>query len=133
MSALAPADTVRLVKLLGLLGSDHAGERAAAGLKANNLVKDRNTTWADVIVPKLAPPRADPRPQPRAAPGRVHQSRALVLLECGFVWNDWERQFLLSIIRWTGDLTVKQGARLRDLGIAADAWASKQGGGDVDF
>lgn len=133
MSALAPADTVRLVKLLGLLGSDHAGERAAAGLKAHNLVKDRNATWADVIVPKLVPPRADPNPQPRAAPGRLHQSRALFLLQCGFGWNDWERQFLLSIARWAGDLSLKQGARLRDLGAAADLWAGKQGVGDVDF
>ena len=46
MSALAPADQQKLEKFLGLLGSDHAGERAAAGLKA--------VVNGDAPAPKLA-------------------------------------------------------------------------------
>jgi len=49
MSALAPADRDRLSKLLGLLGSDFAGERDAAGLAAARLLRDRGITWAEAI------------------------------------------------------------------------------------
>ena len=128
MSALVPADTARLIKLLGMLGSIHAGERAAAGLKAHNLVAERRLTWADVIAPaRLAAPR------PSSVGTREHQGRALRLLDCGFGWSDWERDFLTSIARWRGDLTAKQTARLRDLGAAAEAWLKTQESGDVEF
>jgi hypothetical protein len=51
MNAL-PVDTrTRLAKLLGLLGSDHAGERDAAGLAAHKLVKQAGVTWHDVVTP----------------------------------------------------------------------------------
>ncbi len=46
----------RLVKILGLLGSDHAGERAAAAHKAHALVRGAGLTWHDVIMP--SPPTA---------------------------------------------------------------------------
>jgi hypothetical protein len=129
MSALAPADALRLVKLLGMLGSTYAGERAAAGLKAHNLVTERRLAWSDVIAPvRLAPPSSS-----SMAGAREHQGRAMRLLNCGFGWNDWERKFLLSIARWHGDLTAKQTARLRDLGAAAEAWLKTQEGGDVEF
>ena len=128
MSALLPPETSRLVKLLGMLGSDHAGERAAAGLKAHNLLADRRLTWADVIAPARLWLRVVV-----ARRRRDHQGRALRLLDCGFAWNDWERKFLLSIARWHGDLTAKQLARLRDLGAAAAAWRKTQEGGDVEF
>ena len=36
MDRLAPDTLERLVKLLGMLGSAHDGERAAAGLKAQS-------------------------------------------------------------------------------------------------
>ncbi len=43
----------RLVKLLGLLSSVHDGERAAAGLAADKLVRALGITWEDAIVGKL--------------------------------------------------------------------------------
>jgi hypothetical protein len=39
----------RLAKLCGMLGSNHDGERAAAGLKADQLVRNLGLTWADII------------------------------------------------------------------------------------
>ena len=42
-------DRSRLVKLLGMLGSDHAGERASAGLAADQLVRSKGLSWADVV------------------------------------------------------------------------------------
>jgi hypothetical protein len=41
------------VKLLGLLGSHHAGERDAAGLAASRLLQRHRLTWADVLTPAL--------------------------------------------------------------------------------
>jgi hypothetical protein len=46
---LNEADVKRLVRLLGMLGSDHIGERAAAALKADEFVRDHGLSWADVI------------------------------------------------------------------------------------
>jgi hypothetical protein len=40
-----------LVKLLGLLGSDHNGEIASAGRMADALIREAGVTWADVITP----------------------------------------------------------------------------------
>jgi hypothetical protein len=44
-------DRERLIKLLGLLGSDHDGEIASAGRMADALIRDAGVTWADVIAP----------------------------------------------------------------------------------
>jgi hypothetical protein len=49
VSNLSPADRTRLVKLLGLLGSNHAGERDAAGLAAQRFIKSRGISWDDAL------------------------------------------------------------------------------------
>ena len=51
MSALPAADRAKLGKLLGLLGSDHPGERDAAGLAAHRLITRAGLTWPQVIKP----------------------------------------------------------------------------------
>lgn len=119
MTCLAPADSARLAKLLGLLGSNHSGERAAAGLKAHRLVSSRNLSWSDL----LAPARLT-GPSDRDAVTH-HQSRAAFLLECGYPWSDWEKQFLSSIAIWAGSPTYKQAVRLRVLDQAAEAWLAR--------
>jgi hypothetical protein len=108
-----------------MLGSDHAGERAAAGLKAHNLLQERRLSWTDVIARALPPPQ---QPRREYTGGRRHHARAVDLLACGFSWNDWEVRFLNSIAGWRGDLTPKQVSLLNDLGAAADAWLATQGG-----
>jgi hypothetical protein len=57
--ALATDGAVHLARILGMLGSDHAGERAAAGLKADRIVRDLGLTWHEVIV--RTPPDIDRR------------------------------------------------------------------------
>jgi hypothetical protein len=42
-------DLVRLDRILALLGSDHAGERASAALAASNLIKKHQLSWWDVL------------------------------------------------------------------------------------
>ena len=55
MDRLAPDTLDRLVKLLGMLGSAHDGERAAAGLKAHEL-RRHGLTWSDILLAAPAPP-----------------------------------------------------------------------------
>jgi hypothetical protein len=60
----------RLTKLLGLLGSEHSGERAAAASKAHELLRAHGLDWAaliDLVRASLrhgpVPPRPDPSPR----------------------------------------------------------------------
>jgi hypothetical protein len=53
--ALDPVSADKLTKILGLLGSDHPGERDAAAQAANKLVRERGLTWGDVIGPPIVP------------------------------------------------------------------------------
>jgi hypothetical protein len=83
-------DRDRLGKLLGLLGSTHDGEVAAAGRAAHRLIREAGLTWPDVLTP---PPR--PLPKPPAG-------RASLIVECRSRWtflSDWERGFVTSIAR----------------------------------
>ena len=48
---LPPDIAAKLAKVLGLLGSDHDGEVAAAGRRAHALVKGAGLTWPEVIQP----------------------------------------------------------------------------------
>lgn len=41
---------VRFRKVLGLLGSAHDGERAAAALKATAMLRDAGKSWGDVVL-----------------------------------------------------------------------------------
>jgi hypothetical protein len=47
---LNPSAIERLLKMLGVLGSAHDGERATAGLKAHELIRRHGLTWSDIIV-----------------------------------------------------------------------------------
>jgi hypothetical protein len=58
-----PRDVDRLAKVAGLLGSDHAGERSAAALRATEILRACGLTWRDVIERALAPAPAPTRAQ----------------------------------------------------------------------
>jgi hypothetical protein len=47
--ALDPAVAAKLVKILGRLGSDHDGERAAAALLAHRMVRGAGLDWDDIL------------------------------------------------------------------------------------
>ena len=47
---LTAVQRIRIIKILGMLGSAHGGERAAAGKKATELLRGCDLTWDDVIV-----------------------------------------------------------------------------------
>ena len=51
---LASRERSKLAKLLGMLGSDHAGERDAAGLAAHRLLEQHGATWGQVLAVPVA-------------------------------------------------------------------------------
>jgi hypothetical protein len=99
-----PAVVDRLRKLLGMLGSDHEGERATAGKMADTLLRQHKLTWADVVGAdsKGAAPRV--RTWHEASGFREQAAECLAWPE---VLTDWETEFLRSISgRW--HLTPRQ-------------------------
>jgi hypothetical protein len=114
MTEALDVDRDRLSKLLGLLGSIHAGEVAAAGRAAHRLIREAGLTWPDVLTP---PPPPQPLPKPPV-------DRASLIVECRSRWaflSDWERGFVTSIARRPHRLSDKQAECLdricRRLGI----------------
>jgi hypothetical protein len=88
----ATLDRARLVKLCGMFGSDHAGERANAAAAADKLIREAGLRWPDVIPPALPPP-----PQ-RPNVGTVPAAVAFVLDHADAL-TPWERDFARSIQR----------------------------------
>lgn len=108
MSALLPSqDRMRLVHLLGMLGSDHDGERANAGRLADRMVRTAGLTWDQIIAIEPAA-RAD-RPK-RGAPGTWMEA-AEEILRAALI-TEWERDFCENILaqRFGEPLTPKQDA-----------------------
>ncbi len=108
-------DRDRLSKLLGLLGSAHDGEVAAAGRAAHRLLREAGLTWPDVLL--TPPPPRRPLPKPPV-------DRVSVIVECRRRWaflSDWEQGFVTSIARRPHRLSGKQAECLdricRRLGI----------------
>lgn len=83
----------RLIKLLGLLGSDAEGERATAGRMADELIRRHGLTWPEVI----RIPTAEPAPR-WAEPCTVAEA-----LECAVAYIDlltpWETKFVRDLQR----------------------------------
>ena len=89
---LPAADLDRFIKLTGLLGSDHAGERATAALKATALLKAHRLTWAEV----LGRLRASPDQPPIEQRWRLLRRQCLARPE---MLSEWELAFLARIGR----------------------------------
>jgi hypothetical protein len=93
MDRIAPDTLERLVKLLGMLGSGHDGERAAAGLKAHELVRRHGLTWSDILLAAPAP----------ASPPKLGWRDKLTACQAHqHCLNSRERAFVLSLARWRG-------------------------------
>lgn len=61
------SNTAKLTRVLGLLGSEHAGERAAAALAAHRLLKRLGLSWQEVLAQKCDAERTSSHPR-KAAP-----------------------------------------------------------------
>lgn len=116
LAPLSPDAIVRLAKLLGMLGSDHIGERAAAGLKATELLRANGVTWADLIQQLNNPA---PRHSKQSFTDRVWVVVGRACLdrhnesERGASLTAWEYGFVTDILDRGWDLSEKQEAVLR--------------------
>jgi hypothetical protein len=103
---LAQHSADKLVKICGLLGSDHEGERASAAAKADALVRSHGLTWADVISPPITPGASRIRAWRADDP---HWRDLLAFCASRMTsLNSRECEFLRSIARRRGDLTERQ-------------------------
>ncbi len=65
---MTSSERAHLARILGMLGSEHAGERAAAGLQAEAFRKRHGLTWEAMLsVPAVEAERATP-PRPPESP-----------------------------------------------------------------
>ena len=116
----------RFIKSLGMLGSDHAGERAAAGLKAHQMLQDAGLIWADVISGKsLESEQPDAEAASASEPYPHRPIAASLLADWPDLWTDAEAGFLRNMakrirfpsekqIQWLGDLQSQATERERE-------------------
>jgi hypothetical protein len=104
---LDPVSADKLTKILGLLGSDHPGERDAAAQAANKLVRERGLTWGDVIGPPIVP---DHVPRIRAWRSADSDWRRMAQYCDLRRWSlsQKERAFVQSALSWRSPPTEKQ-------------------------
>ena len=141
MTVLAPADHRRLKSTLTLLGSDKDGEVLAAVAAAKRILAKVALGFADLdVTQQLPPPRPAPEPSPwsssQAGPRSSllqHQRTAALLLSAGHPWDEWKRQFLISIRSRVKPLTSGQNDKLAECVAMAAAWRAARGFPDVDF
>jgi hypothetical protein len=96
MNTLSQSERDKLIRILGMLGSDFDGERASAGLLASRLLKVNNITWADVVcIPqkKAGPPKFDDN-DPL---GRDWRGTAIRCQQFSHLINAWETEFLSGL------------------------------------
>lgn len=96
---------VRLVRLLGMLGSDHDGEIANAGRMAHRLVQSLGLSWTDIIVggaalraPKRAPKAPKTSKSPRDPLGPRTWGDLCRQVVADETAPSWERQFCREIL-----------------------------------
>ena len=83
------SSSINFAKLCGMFGSAHAGERAAAAAKADQLVRSLGLTWFDVLVPK----------QNELAGAAIALKLALLRDNLELL-TDWERRFVFSLSKF---------------------------------
>lgn len=109
----------RLAKILGLLGSNHPGERAAAALKADAVVRQTGLTWLDVVMPSpsIAPALEGPPSWRQTAAECVPFTDRLPPKEVEFISKilAYRREPSPKQLKWLCDIH----ARLRAAGVAA--------------
>jgi hypothetical protein len=101
------AELEKLCKLLGMLGSDHPGERDNAACRAVALLKSIGLTWEDVILPSQGL-------IPASKPTNSLTRKIAILQSNSHLLNAWEKKFLGNI-RHFRRLSPKQMATIDKL------------------
>ena len=95
MTVATPVDRTKLARVLAMLGSNHAGERDAAGLAADRMMRNAGLSWDDLLRPVM--PAAQQRRQCYQPDGfGVTGNIRLCLQNLGHL-TAWERDFIYSV------------------------------------
>ena len=97
-ASLPPAFADKLVKVLGMLGSAHDGEVAAAGRRAHSMLKAKGLTWGDVIARTAPKPEQPQRQQRRWRRPTSPSDTAALCLQWPEVLTEWETDFCRSMV-----------------------------------
>jgi len=111
--ALSSPERAKLIGILGMLGSAHDGERAAAGLLATRMLRDRGITWSDLIGQPETSRRREDVPVGWCADLALCRRHLTAL-------TAWESNFVASLAR-RSTVSVKQRSILADLADARRA------------
>jgi len=106
----------RLVNVLGMLGSSHAGERDAAGLAAHRIVRGAGLTWDALVTVPRVERQSEPPPPPRDPPAMDWRELARRCAANPSWLTEWERVFLAGLPRWPR-LSAKQRAVLSGIAL----------------
>ena len=109
---LAAADRSKLAAVLALLGSPHAGERDAAALAADRLVRGRGLVWQDVLGGGHAP---SPAAGPDSWATTDWQADLSLCLTNIRSLSAWEENFVLSMSSRRGGMSSAQRAKLAQI------------------
>jgi hypothetical protein len=111
--ALAPQAADKLTKILGLLGSDYAGERDAAVRAAHKLVRSLGLSWSDIIAPPIVPHA----PHIRAWRAQDDAWRRMARFCHNRRWalTGKEREFVETMMAWRGEPSDRQQDWLIDI------------------
>jgi hypothetical protein len=93
---LSPVERTKLAKMLGMLGSDHAGEREAAAHAATSFLKARGLCWEDV----LSPPSSGDQGLYDLA-GRWREAAATCALRGAGILTPWEFDFARNLVSFS--------------------------------
>jgi hypothetical protein len=107
MSAiLDPRTADKLAKLCGLFSSNHAGERASAAAKADELIRTCGLNWQQVI-----------SPTPPAMPAHSTGDEELLAEALDNIERAglWEETFIFSVSRQHNPLSAKQRRKLAEI------------------
>jgi hypothetical protein len=108
----APLDRDRLAKICGLFSSAHDGERAAAALLADQLVRTAGLTWQQIIPNPVLTTSTPIEP----ADDLDNVDICLANLDA---LTPWELDFVHGVAEWRGPLSEKQIRLLRRLAAKA--------------
>jgi hypothetical protein len=123
---LSPDLAAKLAKILGMLGSDYDGEIAAAGRRANAMVKRAGLTWDEVISSSAPIPQRPHRPPRRWRKPGTPSDTAALCMQWSEVLTDWEADFCRSIVG-RRRISAKQTVVLDRLARKVEAFARATG------
>jgi hypothetical protein len=109
-SILPPAVATRLVRVCGMLGSDHAGEAASAAAVATRIIRSHGMTWQQLLEPIVLPRPSPSRParRERSSPCPTDwRGAAMACYQHPNLFTRWETDFLDNLLRFR-HLSAKQ-------------------------